>query len=1604
MTSKNPPPGDDDFDWLSSAPLDDDDANLFGTSASENVHGGRERDEGIGQAQYGKVVRRRMEDTMQQAEDAEFGDLEGTLDWVASPESSEADLPEWLRGMSIPEVSEDAVAEARASLLQAPPEAPAASWLAGLTFEAPDAGTDWIEKTDTGPLRDDANAPEWIPRTGFTDTLGGDEGGTPAWVARTGDTDNLPQADSSAPDWLRKVGMTGDLRDIRASFMGKPPTGDLSLDEFGLAGVEPLRTEEVPMVRSDQLSGIFDDFSSLESFDFPDDDSRQFDSEFDTGAFNAALGFPTAPPETPAAPSSALKSLKRPSAPPPINAVTDENAFGFDTFDQFSVDADRFDFSALAPDTDDDLLDTDQFDSAQIALFANAVSNPLTSDDDDPFDFSAFDDVPNYEGAVQPLDTNRFDPADAFDFSMIDDLPGVAGDVQPLDSDLLDFSVDLPQAGAALKDNAFDFSVFDDFPPQSGDVQPLDSDLLDFSVDLPQSVSSLMANADDSAFDFSLFDDLPLEDDDVQPLDTTLYSPEELSGVPYADTERYDDSPDTNDNDFFDAFGRQAAALDSDGARDFFDFDVPGGFEAASSLPRADLASFGQDMDDSQPSEILTPNAVPDWLQDAKPASTANPQLNAAAFDSLFDTPAAPTLGGSAPDWLSRLGNEDRSADLNVVAFGEGNFGYGSDASDDFPNFFDNSDDEAFDSTLYDPASFDLEPQAGIGGDLFDMSIFDNADTPADEGDGGLGELFDSQSFDAAVLSEIRESIAPKPVPAPAAAFFDDDLFPAGALSDTPDFFGQEYDADLFDMNYLSDLERMPANASDPDGDLDALMTSGAFDSAVIAPIGGDKPIRTRNFEEVFGTDSRPMDAPRDGDALVRQTALPSWLSQDQQENVAGLSAELRKRQDSPLDDMDDRLLALRDEGLSLVVEENVNSGLMMQILPGVADVLAPVAMTTGSAAAMGTALVISPDQEKRAALLTALLEGERSTENRRHVGFRINVAQLAVAIVLLIAVLLPFLTPNFSVGAPPAGVFAPDSPAAAAFNSIAGVSSGSPVLIALEYGAASAPELDSLMLTTLRHLRQRGAVPVIISTNAVGILRAESLLAQGFPNGANRDYYVTSFIPAGAVGLRDLTSDPRMIFAADARGNANGLVIERLEDFTLGILISDNAEVVRNYMEQVVSRTSLRFTLATSYSSLPFVLPYVTSGQVTGALVGYQDAVNYALILDGGVPLPALPTTDATDAVAPAITPTDVPTDTSPTDATPAPSATLVLSATASDTRATTDSALVPPNATADGTALATRTAVAPLPPTATVLPPTATATNTPSPTVTSSATARPTSTATITPEPTVLIGTIISDGAINVRSRATSNSTPIGVLNSGDIVRVLNFNDDQTWVSVVLADAQVGWVAAFLITVEEKPLSQTPFNKIPARMQQATPPAPDGTVETVQIGTIIVEGPLQVLDAPRATGAVIAQVNQGDQFRVLIVEGDYASLVLSDNRIGYIETFTLAIAEQPLAALTNLQVSTPVAAPTRRPTTPALTATATDLPATATNSAATMTQIPPTALPTLSAPQASATVAHGDDARWQSQALGLGVAIGLIVVGNLYYLLRAGVRGRRR
>jgi hypothetical protein len=641
-----------------------------------------------------------------------------------------------------------------------------------------------------------------------------------------------------------------------------------------------------------------------------------------------------------------------------------------------------------------------------------------------------------------------------------------------------------------------------------------------------------------------------------------------------------------------------------------------------------------------------------------------------------------------------------------------------------------------------------------------------------------------------------------------------DDLFAKIAEEDAADLEPFQFEAPA------PSLSAAPSSSSAMGADedwLSQLSTLDDFDEDTVEQPAGDDlesflaSISVDGSPGIPAPDTGTMSGRSDFDALFENETLeginaafeagaeevderPDWLKNVNVEEVSA-AAMVRKRQDRPLDELSDRLLALRDKGHDIPGSGGLNEATLM------VDMAAP------AVPAASEALKLTESQRSGVALLQTITGTDEAAEvqaaaaRRRRIRIRARVDRLLIAVILLLMIVLPFQIDSTRVGAPPPVAFEDSGPQQALFDRLSALGPSDRVLIAAEYGGTAAGELDDATRLILTHLLGRGISPTIVSTNPVGFLRAQRLAGEvvlsapvsalaAFDRVRPGTVSDAAYIPDSPAGLRT--------FAA-ALNTATG---RTLNDQTLIILIAESSDTVRQWAEQVQPLTTAPIAHVMSYGASAFGASYAQAA-AGGYIAGYGDTNAYAALLNAtlsAAPL-IIPLT-------PTETPTPTPTETievtpEPTDAT-AEAATLeatdAAGAISEPTAAATDTPAPQPTATLTATQTPTST------PSATVTPsPTATATHTATPT--STPTATPTATATPTllaPGDTGLFGVITANQTVNVRSGPGTAFGVIGTLEPGERVRVFGPNGDGTWIEVELNPGRTGWVAEFLIRVE--------------------------------------------------------------------------------------------------------------------------------------------------------------------------------------------------------
>ena len=267
--------------------------------------------------------------------------------------------------------------------------------------------------------------------------------------------------------------------------------------------------------------------------------------------------------------------------------------------------------------------------------------------------------------------------------------------------------------------------------------------------------------------------------------------------------------------------------------------------------------------------------------------------------------------------------------------------------------------------------------------------------------------------------------------------------------------------------------------------------------------------------------------------------------------------------------------------------------------------------------------LQLSPEQAQRVEKLRELagvsLAGEGTVQASPQAQGRalpnVGRGRLLISLLLILATILPFVGQNLGIGDLPPEQFKPDSPAVTVFERIDNVDNGTLVIVAVEYSPTGASELDDSTNVILRHLLAQGARPVLVSSNAVGLLHARNLLetivadaeANGIALVENEDYFVIRYLAGGVIGLREFAQSAERIVTTDVEGKPTNLALDSIFDFEMVIVIAERADDLRAWVEQIRPNISSPLIAVTGFSAQPLVQPYLDVDGTSGVqgLVG---------------------------------------------------------------------------------------------------------------------------------------------------------------------------------------------------------------------------------------------------------------------------------------------------------------------------------------------------------------------------------------------------------------
>ena len=668
-------------------------------------------------------------------------------------------------------------------------------------------------------------------------------------------------------------------------------------------------------------------------------------------------------------------------------------------------------------------------------------------------------------------------------------------------------------------------------------------------------------------------------------------------------------------------------------------------------------------------------NETPGWLQSlqsaqAEPQEPPSPEQAPTFGRSAFETPLGSAVGDETPDWLQSLQSaqsepQEPPSPEQAPTFGRSAFEtpLGPAMGDETPDWL-----QSLQSTPSEPQETPAAPPGGEGLPEWLAGLPGLSSESSESSSGTLEsaalpestpDWLDQLDQDTGTAEPAQPAAGSEPVP--------DWLSSFGSAPGTPTSSAGENVPE-----WLTNLEAK----SGPESGTPVPSFNNEPEAAGPAPEGKPDWLKqlqadTQAAQDVeqhkddFGVVSRPPDAPKKTGALpnwltriepAEQTTnnapaligdmienlpneqgdtaysmeSPDWLSKLNPEQAAEKAADKNEDQAGSQDieaaDLPSWVQAMRP--VESVVEPKTTLQDESQVtehsgpLAGLRGVL-PAGPGLGALRkppAYSVKLQVSEGQNRYAEFLDRLVAGETQprTSERRHLAHNRYLRWL-IAVLLLLAAAFPFAS-NAQVASPT--LLEPSDKFASA-QILDGLAGNVPVLVAFDYDPALSGELEAVAAPLVDRLLSKGVPLALISTSPTGPALAEHFMQTAslvnVHQSINGQQYVNlGYLAGGPAGILYFAGFPTdaMQLSMDGKpawgsGPLQGL--QNLSDFAAVIILTDNADTGRNWIEQAGPRLgNTPMLMMISAQAEPMIRPYFDSGQLKGLVSGLSDAKIY--------------------------------------------------------------------------------------------------------------------------------------------------------------------------------------------------------------------------------------------------------------------------------------------------------------------------------------------------------------------------------------------------------
>jgi hypothetical protein len=271
--------------------------------------------------------------------------------------------------------------------------------------------------------------------------------------------------------------------------------------------------------------------------------------------------------------------------------------------------------------------------------------------------------------------------------------------------------------------------------------------------------------------------------------------------------------------------------------------------------------------------------------------------------------------------------------------------------------------------------------------------------------------------------------------------------------------------------------------------------------------------------------------------------------------------------------------------------------------------------------------LRVTDEQQARMQMMEELLadEGKPKPLPAQHVITSQNILRLIIAIVLLLPMVWMIIGKSQQTSMPQPG----NVPGVVDFTQgIQNLPAGAAVLVAFDYEAGFAGEMNLAVTNVISQLMNKNAYLTLISTISSGPAMAESVIKAtttelGGAQDGYKDYANLGYIPGGTMGLLGLVNSPQSVLPYSLDGSnvwagAPLNAITSIEGFSAVVVMTNDPDTARIWIEQAGPKllgAGTPLLIVTSAQAEPLIRPYFESSpaQVQGLIAGLTGGIAYA-------------------------------------------------------------------------------------------------------------------------------------------------------------------------------------------------------------------------------------------------------------------------------------------------------------------------------------------------------------------------------------------------------